>query len=136
MYYNSVNHQVLDDKGLQDYDRKKNAKIERYKLRQSIEEYQRGKGISLDDRKENFKLNKLYYNQQKHIDNRGFDILSGQNHNNLYKDAYKKGSISPWEYLSKDSNISKSVFKDRYDYSDADSNYRQFIKQRSSESLS
>lgn len=136
MYYNSVNHQVLDNKGLKEYDKQKNVKIERYKQKHSIEGYQREKGITNEDRNENFRLNRLYYNQQKHIDNRGFDILSNNNQETLHKDIYKKSSITPWEYLNRDSHISSHVYKDRYDYADADSNFREYVKQRSSASPS
>jgi hypothetical protein len=142
LLYNPVNQLILDEERLTAFDIKQKNKKKRYERKNDIEEFILRKGISYSERDETRKMNKKCYDYYREADNRGYDIVNFDKNYNKYKDNLNlKDHMNDWDLLKNKSSTTTStfgknkLFKEEYDYSDANKNFHEFKEDRNSKHI-
>lgn len=139
LLYNPVNTKILDEERLKQYDLKIKNQKKRYERKNEIEDFILNKGISISERDEKRRMNRKCYEYYKVTDNRGYDIVNFNKNYNTYKSTLiLKDNISDWDKLKNKSSMNKSTFnskriyKEEYDYFDANDHLHTFKQNRES----
>ena len=135
---NPINNEVFDETAQKEQDQKEYEKLGKYRMKSKIENYYRSLDVNKDKNNENkFKtLNKPL--EHKIVNERGYNIVNHtlfnqENRSNKFK-KYK--ILSDWEKLKllSDENNStfekKTIYKNFYDKSDVNENYKNFLIKR------
>ena len=136
LLYNPVNMKILDKERLINHEERLRNKIKRYEQKNQIDEFFLKRDMALTERAEIRKSNKKCYEYYREQDNRGFNIVNNSDQPK-YKTSLKlKDHKNDWDVL-KEGSINKinKVFKEEYDYSDAQTNYDEFKGNRISKFL-
>lgn len=138
--YNPINMSVYDKDNLALKDSKQYNRINRYRLRPSLDDYYRRKDYEREIRSEKRLLNKLDYKRFQLSDKRGYDLLNMKDIYNKYKDNFYqyKNQNNDWERIQNGGSDNKTIsisniYKDPYDKADLDDNLYRFKQNRKKE---
>ena len=138
--YNTINMSVYDKDNLALKDSKQYNRINRYRLRPSLDDYYRRKDYEREIRSEKRLLNKLDYKRFQLSDKRGYDLLNMKDIYNKYKDNFYqyKNQNNDWERIQNGGSDNKTIsisniYKDPYDKADLDDNLYRFKQNRKKE---
>ena len=108
--FNPFNNEIFDKEKYDEENRKLANKIYRYSLRPEIENYQHQQDLRKDIAKNNSLKSKLIYQRFRPIDKRGYDVISGKDNYNFYKNSLNFRSIQkPWEMIKNGVNNNETL---------------------------
>lgn len=135
--YNLITLKIVDQKEMDRMIQEEKNKTQRYGIRYKLEKYYRDESMKQLDKQENRKNGKASYLRYKEQDSRQYDIIDlKEKPYNEHKDIIKTGGVSGWQKIingASDNNTFgiKKIYKDPYDYSEANSSYDFYKKKRS-----
>ena len=126
--FNPFNNQIFDREKFDEENQKLANKIYRYSLRPEIENFQHQQDLRKDIAKNNSLRTKLIYQRFKPIDKRGYDVISGKEKYNFYKNMLSCRSFQkPWEKIKHGVNDNETLSKKKlYLCYDKDDNNQRF----------
>ena len=126
--FNPFNNQIFDQEKFDEENKKLANKIYRYSLRPEIENFQHQQDLRKDIAKNNSLRTKLIYQRFKPIDKRGYDVISGKEKYNFYKNTLSCRSFQkPWEMIKHGVNDNETLSKKKlYLCYDKDDNNQRF----------
>ena len=135
--YNLITLKTVDQKELDRMLQEEKSKRQRYEIKYKLEKYYRDNNMKNLDKQENRKNGKASYLRYKEQDDRQYNIIDlREKPYNEHKDIIKTGGISEWQKIingaGKNNTFGiKQIYKDPYDYSETDSTYDLYQKNRS-----
>ena len=126
--FNPFNNQIFDKEKFDEENKKIESKKYRYSLRQEIEKFIHQEELRKDIVKNNSIKKKLIYQRFKPIDKRGYDVITGKQKFNMYKNSLSCRSIQkPWEMIKNGVNDNETLStKKLYICYDKDDNNQRF----------
>ncbi len=133
--FNPFNNQIFDKEKYDEENQRLRNKIYRYSLRPEIENFHHQEDLRKDNAKNNSLKSKLIYQRFKPIDKRGYDVISGKDKYNFYKNSLSCRSIQkPWEMIKNGTNGNETIFTKKlficYDKDDINQRFSESKKLR------
>ena len=134
--YNLITLKTVDQKEMDRMIQEEKNKRKRYDIKYKLEKYYFDENMKKLDKQEKRKNTKASYLRYKEQDNRQYDIIDlKEKPYNEHKDIIKIGGVSEWQKIingAGDNNTfgTKKIYKDPYDYSEADPSYDIYRKNR------
>ena len=108
--FNPFNNQIFDKQKFDEENQRLANKIYRYSLRPEIENFHHQQDLRKYSAKNDTLRTKLIYQRFKPIDKRGYDIISGKDKFNFYKNSLRCRSIQkPWEMIKNGVNDNETI---------------------------
>ena len=108
--FNPFNNEIYDRKKYEELNQRLKNKILRYSIKTKMDNYRHEEELRKDKEKSNQLCNKLDYKRFKEEDKRGYDILSGKDNFNHYRNSISCRNLKrPWEILKNDVNENQTI---------------------------
>ena len=126
--FNPFSNQIFDKEKFDEENKKLSNKIYRYSLKPEIDNFHHQQDLRKDIYKNNSLRTKLIYQRFKPIDKRGYDVITGKERYNFYKNSLSCRSIQkPWEMIKNGVNSNETLTtKNLYLCYDKDDNNQRF----------